>query len=78
MGYKIFNRKEVLTILEKHMNDSELEEIIVGLDNEGLFYGWLNGEAQGVDELLKTEGVNIDSIQQVQIVYDSLAEKFDY
>lgn len=77
-SYKIFVQKEIIAILEDACDDDVLQETMYGLDNEGIYYGWTNGEAYEILEPLQKAGVNIDSIEQVDIVFRALCNKFDY
>lgn len=60
--------------LFKDFTHDELEEMFYGWDNEGVLYGWLNGEANEIREILETNGYNLDSISVMNEAYETLED----
>ncbi len=50
----------------------QIQNIQDGWDNEGVLYGWENGEAGEVKELLENHGYNLDSILIMRKAFDTL------
>lgn len=50
----------------------QIQEIHGGWDNEGILYGWENGEAAEVQELLENHGYNVDSIKIMNKAFETL------
>lgn len=50
----------------------QIRDIIGGWDNEGVLYGWENGEASEVQTLLEKNGYNLDSIKVMNKAFDTL------
>lgn len=50
----------------------QIKEIHGGWDNEGILYGWENGEAGDVQELLENHGYNTDSIKVMRKAFETL------
>ena len=50
----------------------QIKEIHGGWDNEGILYGWENGEAGDVQELLENHGYNTDSIKVMNKAFETL------
>lgn len=50
----------------------QIRDIIGGWDNEGVLYGWENGEASEVQTLLEKNGYNLDSIKVMNKAFETL------
>lgn len=50
----------------------QIKEIHESWDNEGILYGWENGEAGDVHELLGNHGYNLDSIKVMKKAFETL------
>lgn len=50
----------------------QIKEIHGGWDNEGILYGWENGEAGDVQDLLEKHGYNTDSIKVMNKAFETL------
>lgn len=50
----------------------QIRDIIGGWDNEGILYGWENGEADDIQKLLENHGYNTDSIKVMRKAFETL------
>lgn len=50
----------------------QIRDIICGWDNEGILYGWENGEADDIQKLLENHGYNLDSIKVMRKAFETL------
>lgn len=61
-------------LLEENLTLDEMSDIWCGWDNEGLLYGWENGEAGEVYDILGENGYNMDSIKIMYGAFVTLGE----
>lgn len=59
-------------LFKENFTIEQIKEIFEGWDNEGVLYGWENGEAGEVKTLLGKHGYNLDSINVMNNAYDKL------
>lgn len=50
----------------------QIIDTIGGWDNEGVLYGWENGEADEVQTLLEKHGYSLDSIKVMKKAFETL------
>lgn len=65
-------RKEMKELFKANFTIEQIQDIIGGWDNEGVLYGWENGEADAVQKLLETHGYNLDSIEVMRKAFETL------
>lgn len=59
-------------LFKNNFTTKQIIEIIGGWDNEGVLYGWENGEADEVQTLLEKHGYNLDSIKVMKQAFETL------
>lgn len=59
-------------LFKENFTAEEIQDIYGGWDNEGILYGWENGEAAEVQELLENHGYNVDSIKIMNKAFQTL------
>lgn len=61
-------------LFEENLTIDEMSDMWYGWDNEGLLYGWENGEAEEAYALLSEKGYNMDSIKVLHEAFDTIGE----
>ena len=61
-------------LFEENLTIDEMSDMWYGWDNEGLLYGWENGEAGKACALLSEKGYNMDSIKVLHEAFDTIGE----
>lgn len=64
----------MVELFKENLTLDEMSEIWCGWDNEGLLYGWENGEAGEAYVLLSEKGYNMDSIKVLHEAFDTIGE----
>ena len=64
----------MIELFKENLTLDKMSEIWYGWDNEGLLYGWENGEAGEAYALLELNGYNMDSIKVLHEAFDTLGE----
>lgn len=59
-------------LFKENFTIEQIRDIIGGWDNEGILYGWENGEADEVQTLLEKNGYNLDSIKVMRKAFETL------
>lgn len=59
-------------LFKENFTIEQIRDIIGGWDNEGVLYGWENGEASEVQTLLEKNGYNLDSIKVMRKAFETL------
>ncbi|AFO10853.1 MAG: hypothetical protein E7I12_14215 [Clostridium perfringens] len=59
-------------LFKDNLTIEQIKEIHGGWDNEGILYGWENGEADEVQTLLEKHGYNLDSIKVMKEAFETL------
>lgn len=59
-------------LFKENFTIEQIRDIIGGWDNEGILYGWENGEASEVQILLDKHGYNTDSIKVMRKAFETL------
>lgn len=59
-------------LFKDNLTIEQIKEIYGGWDNEGILYGWENGEAGEVQTLLEKNGYNLDSIKVMRKAFETL------
>ena len=61
-------------LFKENFTIEQIRDIIGGWDNEGVLYGWENGEAGEAYALLSEKGYNMDSIKVLHEAFDTIGE----
>lgn len=64
----------MIELFKENLTLDEMSDIWCGWDNEGLLYGWENGEAGEAYVLLYEKGYNMDSIKVLHEAFDTIGE----
>ncbi|WZP35083.1 hypothetical protein [Enterococcus phage vB_Efs10_KEN05] len=64
----------MIELFKDNLTLDEMSEIWYGWDNEGLLYGWENGEAGKAYAILEENGYNMDSIKVMNGAFVTLGE----
>lgn len=64
----------MIELFKENLTLDEMSEIWYGWDNEGLLYGWENGEAGKAYAILEENGYNMDSIKVMNGAFVTLGE----
>ncbi|WAK45046.1 hypothetical protein ODGCJCGO_00008 [Enterococcus phage EFKL] len=64
----------MIELFKDNLTLDEMSEIWYGWDNEGLLYGWENGEAGKAYAILEENGYNMDSIKVMNRAFVTLGE----
>ena len=64
----------MIELFKDSLTLDEMSEIWYGWDNEGLLYGWENGEAGKAYAILEENGYNMDSIKVMNGAFVTLGE----
>lgn len=64
----------MIELFKENLTLDEMSDIWCGWDNEGLLYGWENGEAGEAYALLYEKGYNMDSIKVLHEAFDTIGE----
>ena len=64
----------MIELFKENLTIDEMSEIWYGWDNEGLLYGWENGEAGKAYAILEENGYNMDSIKVMNGAFVTLGE----
>lgn len=59
-------------LFKDNFTSDQIRDIIGGWDNEGVLYGWENGEAGEVRTVLEKHGYNLDSIKVMREAFETL------
>lgn len=59
-------------LFKDNLTIEQIQNIHDGWDNEGVLYGWENGEAGEVRNVLAKHGYNLDSILIMRKAFDTL------
>lgn len=59
-------------LFKENFTMEELGDVYGNWDNEGVLYGWQNGDASEVQELLENHGYNLDSIKVMNKAFETL------
>lgn len=61
-------------LFEENLTTDEMSEMWYGWNNEGILYGWENGEAGEAYAILEENGYNMDSIKVMYGAFVTLGE----
>lgn len=59
-------------LFKDNLTIEQIQDIYDGWDNDGVLYGWENGEASEVQTLLEKHGYNLDSISIMRKAFETL------